>query len=762
MPGDRTALDRISAVLIVAIGTITVAGCGGGGGGGESALAAPPRPETAPLAPPQDPSNFLTAEFDANSGLGLIDAQQAYALGAYGDGVIVAIVDSGIETTHPDLDANISPASINIIDPGAPLQAGDGHGTLVAGIVAAEKNDIGMHGVAFDATILAIRADDLEPGIFLDPDIAAAVDYAVDHLAHIINLSLGGAIPLADILRQALIDATRSGVIIVAPTGNEPAASPAFPAANAGDADFNGLLLAVGAVDPTGTTIASFSTHCGATRDFCLVAPGEDIYTTDIGNSTALVSGTSFSSPHVSGAAALLIQLFPNLDPQQVVQILLRSATDLGVAGVDDVYGHGLLNLAGAVQPLGTLAVPLADAASGPAVALDDTTLALGPAFGDALTGSAALGRAIALDDFDRPYPVDLASAVAPAARTFNLDHLVAPDETRDIGLPLPLGASLHIAVARDDGVMARRYIFDETRGGSVDAVSLSAALSERTALRLGYGVSAGGQLDHGMAAPSADGLYWSAGELTGPHYGLLGRGDGFRLDHGVGGSTTVSFGWFDGDAADDPSGDVAAGRGSIGQATLDHRFADRGRLRLDIAVVDEPESYLGSQGEGAFAVGGAVSRFLTVSGGLPVGETIDVIGSFTFATTDMSGASDGLLTDWGTVESNAFGVGAVASNVFGEGDRLGFLAGQPLRVNRASASLTVPVALTPDETVVQESGRVDVTPSGREIDLQLSYDRPLRPGMGVSSWLMMQLEPGHDARADTAYGVGLTFRVAF
>ena len=378
---------RCAAILL----PFALAACGGGSGGGGA---------TGPLTP----ESFETPEFNANPGLDLVGAQFAFAEGATGDGVIVAVVDTGIDTTHPDLQANISADSTDIVVPGFPITDDFGHGTFVAGIIAATKNDVGMHGVAFGATILAIRADEIMgSGGFLISDVAAGIAYATSHMASVVNLSLGGPSPAGAAFEQTLIDAMNAGAIIVAATGNASLPEPDWPAAYAGDAAVNasGQMLAVGAVNSDGITIASFSNHCGAAMDFCLVAPGVDIFSTiptystiDFPTSTnyGIGSGTSFAAPHVSGAAALLIQLWPTLLPAEVVDILLTTATDLGALGVDAIYGHGLLNLSNAVAPLGTLEVPLTALADGDGVVLDGTALSLGPAFGDALANSSLLG----------------------------------------------------------------------------------------------------------------------------------------------------------------------------------------------------------------------------------------------------------------------------------------------------------------------------------------------------------------------------------
>lgn len=753
--------------VIVVVGSLALSGCmSGGGGGGSGRATTQARPPAAALAPPQAPASFLTTEFNTNWGLGQINAEEAYADGAYGGGVTVAVVDSGIDTNHPDLANNISPDSIDIVSPGTPLDDISGHGTKVAGIVAAEKNGVGSHGVAFDATILAVRADEhcgLLNCSFFDSDIARAVDYSVVKLAHVINMSLGGPAPNTAQLDAALASAAQNGVIMVASTGNAGASEPEFPAAGAGDPMFDGLMIAVGSVDQT-DTISSFSNACGSHRDFCLMAPGEAVETTRAGESdadnTATVSGTSFSAPHVSGAAALLIQRFPNLTAQEVVQILLTSATDLGDPGTDEVYGRGLLDLEAAVNPIGSLSVPLSNTAGDGSSALADTSLELGSAFGNALGNIGVLGRVIALDDFDRPYPVDLNGAVSGAERGFGLESLLAPATSREIELSGPAGFGLSMTLSEAE---ATGPVSAPETGYSFESLNFSTAVSESATLRLGYRVSAGANLGTSRLASGADGLFWSAGETLSPHYQLLGSGSGANLDMMLGEATMLSLGWFQAHRADSIDFTGSADEGTLGQANLAHRFGSGANLRLGLATLDESEAFLGSESEGAFGAGGdSRSFFVTLAGGLPLGETFELLGSYTMGTTSLNFDSGGILSDWSTVRSNAFGVGAVAKNVLRPGDRFGLLAGQPLRVYDADATLTVPVALDADENVIQESERVAVTPTGREIDLQFAYDTPLIPGASLSTWLLMQLQPGHDADAEPGYGAGLKFRFVF
>lgn len=763
-------------------------GSGGGGGGGSGGL---PTPDL--LAATQPASNFTsTADFDpcftavggvtyCNYGLDQIGAADVYAKGAYGGGVVVAVIDTGVNVSHTELDANISSSSIDIVRGGAVIDE-DGHGTHVAGIIAAERNGLWTHGVAFDAKILAIRADtrvtdinvcgSLNPcSIFTITDITAALNYAAGK-AHVINMSLGvpgtqlgspfGTAAEQVAFEQALIDAMAANAIIVVATGNEGATEAALPAAYAGDTTVNasGQMIAVGAVDSNGV-IATFSNQCGSTMNFCLMAPGVEVWSTDANGSLVLQSGTSMAAPYVSGAAALLTQSWPALTPAEVVQILLTTATDLGAAGVDAVYGHGLLNLRAAILPLGTLDVPLTPLASGDSVALGGTALSLGSAFGDALTNSTLLSQAFALDAYDRDYGVNLNDVVAHASRGFGFEALLGGGSLETVDAELPNGMKIAMGVSDEEDAesaadWAGMAVGDDEEK-KLHGMSLEIESGLGASLRFGYDVTPEQQMA-GLAASELAGLFWMPGDLLGPQQGLVGAGAGVSLSRQFGASSILSVGWVD---QQNGTGlwDADA---KIGEITMVHRFDNGAIGYAGFSNIDEKGGFLGSNGVGGFAVAGADTRFYSLGGRYAMGAGLEMIGNYTLGDANMKADGNSLLSDWSDIRADSFGVGLVKNGVLGSHDRIGLLAGQPLRVSSGEATVTAPVDYLIDKTVVLGAERVSMAPSGREIDLQLAYDTPLGQAASVSGWLMMQLEPGHVADADPAYGVGLSFNAAF
>jgi type VII secretion-associated serine protease mycosin len=288
-----------------------------------------------------------------------------------GAGVTVAVLDTGVDATHPDLVGQVLPGADLITGAGDAGDDPNGHGTHVAGVVAAlTGNDLGVSSIAPDAKILPVRVLDAGGNGYLST-AAAGVVYAADHGADVINMSIAARTSEAA-LTNAIAYARASGVVVVAAAGNERGlGSPAsYPAAEPG-------VIAVAATD-SNDTVAGYST-AGDYVD--VAAPGTNILSTfpvAKGYDFAYSSGTSMASPHVAAVAALLKALDRTLSPDQIEQAIETSATDLGTPGRDDDFGHGRIDAAAALATVAPVTVP-ADAtptASEPATDPDAPTTA--------------------------------------------------------------------------------------------------------------------------------------------------------------------------------------------------------------------------------------------------------------------------------------------------------------------------------------------------------------------------------------------------
>jgi subtilisin family serine protease len=254
--------------------------------------------------------------------------------------VVVAVIDSGVDLTHPDLDGVPVVAPHDTYWNNADVTDEVGHGTHVTGTILAETdNATGIAGIAPASTLMPIKVADDQGGLSFS-DILDGVDWAREHGADIINMSLGGSLtPEQVALGQPTFTAARdAGILMVAAAGNESTDIRMYPASFVG-------VVSVSAVDST-DHLADFS-NTGKAVD--LAAPGVDLVSTVPGGGYESHSGTSMASPHVAGVAALVWAARPGLAVDELEAVLRASAVDLGDPGHDPSYGDGRIDAAAAL-----------------------------------------------------------------------------------------------------------------------------------------------------------------------------------------------------------------------------------------------------------------------------------------------------------------------------------------------------------------------------------------------------------------------------
>jgi type VII secretion-associated serine protease mycosin len=266
-----------------------------------------------------------------------------------GAGVVVAVIDTGVEGNHPDLDGQVLEGYNAIEDGGGGDFDDNGHGTHVAGTVAAlTGNGEGVAGFAPDAKVLPIKVLDADGGGYVS-DTAEGIVWATDNGAHIINMSLGSDTP-TQAEKAAVAYALTNGVTVVAAAGNEreDGSPTSYPAAYEG-------VIAVAATDDQ-DEIAEYSNR-GDYVD--VAAPGSGILSTyplelsEDGTGYAELNGTSMAAPHVAAVAALIKGAQPDITPDGIQDALESSAADLGADGFDADFGHGRIDAAAAIEAAG-------------------------------------------------------------------------------------------------------------------------------------------------------------------------------------------------------------------------------------------------------------------------------------------------------------------------------------------------------------------------------------------------------------------------
>ncbi|MBS3908153.1 MAG: S8 family peptidase [Actinobacteria bacterium] len=250
-----------------------------------------------------------------------------------GSGVKVAVIDTGIDIAHPDLAANVK-GGFNAINRKASANDDHGHGSHVAGIVAAVDNSIGVIGAAPKAELFAVKVLD-KTGSGRISDVIEGLQWAVDNRIQVANMSLGTT-TYSKALHKAVKNACSTGLIIVAAAGNN---GPGLNTVNY-PARFNEV-IAVAATDEN-NLVTSFSSR-GPEID--VAAPGSNIYSTFNNGGYATLNGTSMAAPHVTGAVALKLQINPELTPLQILEQLKRTASYLQNTTPEE-QGSGLVDAA--------------------------------------------------------------------------------------------------------------------------------------------------------------------------------------------------------------------------------------------------------------------------------------------------------------------------------------------------------------------------------------------------------------------------------
>jgi len=337
-----------------------------------------------------DDSLYATNQHD----LDVIGMPAAWQLTTGSTSVVVAILDTGYEYAHPDLAAIPTVWPRNTRNDTKTVTDGYGHGTHVAGTIAAQTNNgIGVAGIAPGVTIMPVKVMDSN-GYGYWSDFLEGVDWARIHGADVINLSLGGTLTMSQAAAwQPVFDAAyEAGVLVVAAAGNNNRNEPFYPAS------FHHVISV--AATTNSDAKASFS-NFGPAVD--IAAPGSSITSTYVGSTYRSMSGTSMATPHVVGLAALVRSYHPEFTVDEVEAAIELTAVDLGAPGRDDYFGNGRIQADQAlawvppdvIAPVAALTAPLQGAknvseSAQPAVGFsedvtgaDGATITLATAAGD-------------------------------------------------------------------------------------------------------------------------------------------------------------------------------------------------------------------------------------------------------------------------------------------------------------------------------------------------------------------------------------------
>ena len=421
----------------------------------EAELTAPATPEPDdPVAPlPEAPEYGGADEWNLNA----IAAPEAWQAGYTGQGVTVAVVDTGIDLDHPDLGDRVWTNSDEIAGNGTDddgngyvddfhgwdfvggdsvVEDGNGHGTHVAGTVVAGQNGFGATGVASGVRLMPVRVLG-DGGSGSVSGVAAGIRYAADNGADVINLSLGGG--YSSEIAAAIEYAGAVGSFIVTAAGNQGASEPAFPARHSASMAH---VISVGAHDVDATR-ASFSNRVGDSGAVQVDAPGVSVFSTYVGGQYARSSGTSMAAPHVAGLAALSLAASPesvSLTAAGLRQLVIAGA-ERAIAGSDALGGID----AAITVALAAAGISGSDASASTSAAIDSGVSNQSLAAFRLPTPASGLARRVAAEPWS--------SGSEPWRASSSAAQPIAPVVAASVAKDTPVGDSvvLPTAIGADD-----------------------------------------------------------------------------------------------------------------------------------------------------------------------------------------------------------------------------------------------------------------------------------------------------------------------
>jgi len=697
--------------------------------------------------------NFNDAEYQRSNAAVAANALAAYAAGATGAGIEIGIVDSGLSNAGGQFTGRIDPASRDLVSNRGITDEG-GHGTSVAGVAAAARDGSDILGVAFNATLLIARTDSVGSCVssdgcsHSDSAIAQGIDLARQSGARVINMSLGGS-QANNTVVSAIRRAAAAGIVVVISAGNDGAADPDLFAQVASDAATNGMVIIAGSHDANGVT-SSFSDKAGSYRQFYLTALGERVRSFDENFGHFLFSGTSYSAPTISGAVALLAQAFPNLTGKQIINLLYSTATDAGAAGVDAIYGNGLLNLTRAFQPQGSSS--LAGSAVPVSLASNGTT---STAMGDAVTGASS-ARTVILDGYGRAYSLNVAGTIGHAAAIRPLTgSLVGDIRTTNVGNG-PIAISMNIARSN----VGQPAADVRALGLSDHDARLARFISARVLARIDgrtqavFGMAEGAGRLSAMLDGRAD-LPFLVARDSDATPGFASRGNqtlAIRRDLGFAGVTIASERGIVAKPVADRLSDDGYAMASI---RFDRRFGSV-NLSGGGGMMREGGSVLGARFGAALGGGGATTKMLDLRVDWDIGNGWALAGAVRQGWTR---ADTGGVLSSGRLSSNSFAIDIVRQ---ARDHRFGLRVAQPMRVEQGGYDLNLPASYDYATGLVGYARqRLGLAPKGREVDIEGTYGRYFAGGW-IDMNLFLRNQPGNVETAAPDRGAALRYSLGF
>ena len=700
-----------------------------------------------------------TQEYQQQYGLDLIKASSAYARGATGRGAIIGIMDSGVDNSHQELNGfnKIVSGSYLVYQDRSPTTDEKRHGSHVSGIALGERDGSGIHGVAFDAQLFFISIELGTAGDTYEPaTIDSTVDFTgidnswsqleaefVTNNVTVVNGSFGYQGNINDYTEQNIREAFPKTIDVLAQPqkANQDKTIFVWAAGNGGGyADqgvdysspevFGGLAYllpelrgntaAVVSVDEDGS-ISSFSNRCGVAKDYCLAAPGRSIlsiYAEDSPtyDSYGRASGTSMAAPHVSGGIALLADYFEGqLGNTEILQRLFATANKSGIYAESDIYGQGLMDLNAATQPLGTAMIATSGASLSNLTIQEEGTYIgiIGPAFGNSIPNRLGELSYVVFDDLGAPFKRSMDKRILnniPNINWLTSFQLNPNKRVYQRTFSTKSGSDLEVGLVDKFSYVDAPSLWANS-DSNLAYFSFSQTISETSKLFFGNGTSPNTYLNttkdnHHRGIPFLD--FSSEGSFVG-------------LDISFPLSKSFLFSFFEGSHQDNQRFLNSLG----GSKGVFFEFKDRNKsslLSYQMGVMKDSASLLGISSEGGFGSPNNSSTSFLGFESLNAFRAVSLRSSIHLGKNSSSFNGLGFINEMDDSIFTAFNFSLFKNNIFVQNDSLSLEIYQPLRSEVSTMNLNLPVGRTKDRKILFNDYKIDLTPSGRQINSQLVY----------------------------------------
>ena len=676
-----------------------------------------------------------------------------------------------------------------------------------------------MHGVAYDAKIFFIAvqlgeaSEDYEPIDLGDSSGAGAPDYSgvdnfydqvfeifINNSVDVVNNSFGftGTIneyteaqlranfpnTISRISQSTVMDQDKTLFVWAAGNtgqyadqGADYSSPDVFPGMAHRISELKGHSLAVVSVDSDGI-ISDFSSRCGIAKDFCLAAPGEGIvvaYPTSqsdpgiyeatdscVANNScyAMGGGTSYSAPYVAGGLALLAQHFNDqLGNTEILERILLTADKSGIYSDESIYGQGLMDLNAASQPVGSAMVATGFSLESSLYSIQSSSISqMGGVIGDGLWNAISKKEFVVFDQLGAPFNRSLSETYInnlPSLAWLSSRQSNPSQRIREIETKISKNTFITLGLASNN---YGEHDFSQTLWAKDDRnlrqIAVKGKLSQSTSYFMGNGFSPSVYL--GVRNDKLKNKLGRSSFNSSPFLDLTSSGSFIGAGLEINSNTDISAVAFKGKNPE--SERFLKQQPEMSGILLEYKKNSINyQISFQTGLLNEPKAFLGGSLGGAYGDLDESKSYFSGIQALYEFTNFYTSGSLFYGKTITNFNKVGLISNMNNFKSSSLSLGLFSKKGFGEDDSFGVLLSQPLRLEEGEIDLSVPIGRTKSRSVLFEDYSVDLSPSGREMNLQFVYSWPFLKG-SFSSRLGFVKDPGHFANQDQQIYISTNF----